>query len=243
MKNQKFETVINNNEELNTLLNEKDITGFSDFSKVVNYGPEFKDYIQNRYVDAFKLLYVKYTVDSPNDAKSNALLRSLDFLATDETINTITNIVNPKLTRSVKLLKSCKELADENITTLSPKAVHSALNNTVINICNKLDRSEIVREQKTSLISYCLYLSEAFQDLNPRHYKKLYDTHKFIDDKLKKIESYKPHEKIKYLPKKGERTTETKKGSIEAKEKKKPNYVIIIIVIIAVIALKMCARL
>uniref|UniRef100_UPI00260011C9 hypothetical protein n=1 Tax=Winogradskyella sp. TaxID=1883156 RepID=UPI00260011C9 len=250
--NEHFETLITNHKDLNKLLNEKDIAGFSSFSKPEFEDSEFKTYIEERYISSFKEIYNKYTQDSPNDAKVNALLRSLEFLATPNTINAIEEEVNLTLNISLETLKECKTIVDDNVENLNPETLLEALNNTTLNICNKLNSSQLIKESKDQVIAHSLYINDVLKDVNPKYQKALYVANEELLEKLKKIDGYHPSQKAKYLgtskPKADTiqtNTTSTKNANkpiLEAKPKKKTNYWVYIILAIVLFAVRMCAK-
>ena len=253
MTNEHFEALITNHKDLNKLLNDKDIAGFASFNKPEFENSDFKTYIEERYIASFKSIYTKYTQESSNETKVNSLLRSLEFLATQNVIDALESDVHPMLNKALDTLKVCKADADGNLDNLNPQVLSGALNNTVLNICNKLKSSEMITKTKDQIIAHSLYISDILNDVNPKYQKELYLTNEDLLERLKKFDGYHPSQKSKYLgtSKPKTATTQTTTNSttenvnkpiLEAKPKKKTNYWIYIIIAIILFGFRMCAR-
>jgi len=214
MKIEKLETLITNHKELNQLLNEKEITGFSDFSKIEFITQEFKEYIEERYISIFKESYTSYSTPPKNEAKINALIRSVEFLATQKAVDNITEDLMVTVNKSLDLIKECKTAVDENVNSLNISLLNVAHNNTTINIINKLKTSQPINDAKTELIAHTLYICDVIgEEINPKYQKELYRAQMNTLDKLQKIEGYNPKQKKEYL------TDNGAKGTLAPKKK------------------------
>ncbi|RSC93957.1 hypothetical protein [Tenacibaculum singaporense] len=247
MIKEEFEKLINDNKDLNKLLNEKEIIGFSDFSKLNFNTPDFRDYIEERYLDSFQVIYKKYsTKETYNNAKINALLRSLEYLGNPNIIKAVETTLNDTLNKSLNFLKDSKTIADEDIEKLNLKELLNSINMTVINIFNKTKSSELINNTKDQIIAHLLYISHQLKDVSPKYQRALYDTNEEILEKLKKINGYNPYQKSKYIgysnsesPKTTDKSNEDK-PILEVKKDKK--YWIYIVIGILILMLKFCAR-
>lgn len=220
MTSETFSTLINNDKALHLLLNENEITGFSDFSKIDFADEAFKTYIEDQYIESFKTIYNTYAVQSTNAAKTNAFLRSTQFLATKKAIEVIAIQYHPELIKTLDVLKHAKETVDKKPENFNVPLVKNALNVTILNICNRLDSSEIIKKDKNQLIAYCLYICDVLEDISPKHYKDIYVAREDILKYLQKIDSYSPSENHIYLASKKGKDNATFRGQKPILEKK-----------------------
>lgn len=248
MIKEKFDSLIKSNSDLNKLLNEEEIIGFADFSKLTFNDIEFRNYIEQSYIKSFKRIYKKYTIESLNDAKINALLRSIEHLGNNNIIKEIELDLNQTLiSRSLQILKKNKNIADINIENIDPKELSQALDITIINILNKVKSSPIIQKTKDEIIAHCLYINHSLKDVNPKHHKALYLADEEIKERLKKIDGYHPSQKSKYIGYSNNNSTQNENQSQNEKPilevKKEKNYWVYVALGIGALLLKMCSGL
>lgn len=236
---------ISDHKHLNLLLNGNEITGFSDFSDLGFVDQDFKNHIETQYIDSFNVIYKKYEIDSKNSAKTSAFLRSLEFLSTPKIINIVATQYYPKLDAALNILKRTKNIVDEKPENFNVPLVNNTLNVLILNICNRLDQSEVIENGKKQLIAHCLYICDAISHVNPKHHKEIYVARKDVLKYIEKIDSYKTEESHLYFAPKIETDEDAsaEEPILEKKVKKRgAGFYISIAIAVAYVAYRFFSR-
>ena len=245
MTSENIDQRINDHKYLNLLLNGKELTGFSDFSNIDFADQDFKNYIETQYIASFESIYKKYEIDTKNSAKTSAFLRSLEFLATPKVIDVVATQYYPKLNDALNILKQTKAIVDEKPENFNVPLVNNTLNVLILNICNRLDQSEVIENGKKQLIAHCLYICDAISRVNPKHHKEIYVARKDVLKYIEKIDSYKTEESHLYFAPKIETDEDgSAEGPILEKKTKKrgAGFYISILIAIAYVAYRFFSR-
>lgn len=249
MTHANFDAQIAAHKDLSKLLRDQEIIGFSNFSDL-EADPEFLNYIAPQYIASFRVLFKRYTETAPNEVKLNALLRSLEYVASSEVITAVEEDLNSLLKEALDLLVINKSRVDAKLELLDIPALKKAVSITVINCCNRGKASPKVQKTTDEIIAHILYLNYKLKDVNPKYQKQLYFADEELKERLLKIERYHPSQKSKYLGFKQEASSTTPKENqtqpeeipiIEVKKENK-NYWIYVVLGIGVFLLKFCAR-
>lgn len=191
MQNKTFEDIILNDKDLNMLLNTKEIAGLSDFSRL-SINSEFKEYIKETYYQSFKSIFKTYSDSNFNEAKINSLLRSVDYLATDEVKDSIALHISPILDTSIESLENVKKLVLSNHPKIETQGLvlDDALSSIVINICNKFDSNTDIMTKKKKIIELCLDICDDVSKVNPKKEPFKYAINNMIINNLEKINNF-----------------------------------------------------
>lgn len=182
----KFEEIITNDIKLSKLLNDKTITGFTDFSRS-NYTGEFKTYIEDKYIASFKDI-LKTGIETKNETKINALIRTIEFLASEKSKMLLEEDLLPILLMSHKNLLHVKELINnENQLITIGNKLDNALSSTTINILNKLDSTANISDYKNKIINVALDICDSTSKASPKNETVKYAIYNVIMNNLLKI--------------------------------------------------------
>ena len=228
MKNENFEVLIANNEDLNRLINEKDIKGLNNFSIEGVNTLEFKNYIKEKYSQSFKEIYTKYTGQNYSAPKINALLRSVDFLAAKEIIEPLGDFLISTLDTSIETLSNLKQdIISNNAQALILQSdnLDKALDNIVINICNKFDANEKIKEKKNKIINSSLDICEILSKENPKKAPFKYAIYNMIMNNLEKVNDYGELE-ARFTKNKGKNISKKNRSRGEILDRCYCNYII-----------------
>ena len=185
-----LEDVIKNDAALNKLLNNKEISVFSNFSKG-KYDEEFKIQIQDLYYESFKEIYKK-NIETNSGGVITSLLRSVKFLATKETKDLIVADLEAVLEDSYKKLnlleKSISNNEEEMIIRIL--GVKEVLGPIVTNIINKFDDYDNIKEYKNKIITCCLDICDLVATVSPKKETFKYALYNMVINNLEKIKNF-----------------------------------------------------
>jgi len=195
MVNQKFEEIISNEKHLNVLLNEERITVFSEFSKKEYQTEEFKEYIKPKYNQIFREIFSN--TQESNTGKRTALLRSLEFLATNDFKHEIYDELVIFLNNTHKnIIDFKKVLMNSNPTELQNKLDQNSIialnfdsifDDFHIGIYNILDKETKIKEIKNEIIDELLSICEEVSMANPKKEVYKYAIYNVIMNNIGKI--------------------------------------------------------
>jgi len=150
-----YEEKIENDESLKSLLVDKQVGLFSNFSKG-EYDENFKTYIQIKYYGAFTEIYKKY-IDTKEQTVITSLLRSVDHLATKETKDKIVVDLQDTLEKAAKSIRVVKDaLPDDGSIFVNVSLVGTALSYVAVNIFNTFDEYQSVQDYKKVILEDAL---------------------------------------------------------------------------------------
>lgn len=231
---EKFEEIINQDEDLNALLRRNEITVFSNFSKK-EYSPELIDYIQESYFQSFQEIIVQ-SEEGKNGGKITALLRSVEYLATPQTKDRIVEVLLIPLEKAEQHLKEISESMPQmnagDFITLG-KRIDKSLNSVTINIFNKFDDYAQIEDYRNKIVKHSLDICKSVAGANPKRETFKYAVYNVVINNLEKIKRRGP---LKERFQKHHKNISQKRTGIEVK------YWAGIVITIILIILKILSR-
>jgi hypothetical protein len=184
--NENFQEILEKDESLVKLLDQKDINIFTNFSKA-NYSEEFKEYISKRYYDAFEEIYTK-NIGTETAGKITSLLRSVEFLSTYSTRDKIIDLFLPTLEKAHNDLEAFKQyLNNEDLMIKNGDLLDESLTPIIVNIFNKFDSYESVKEYKIKILTSAFDICDAVASANPKKFQVKYATYNAVMNNIEKV--------------------------------------------------------
>jgi len=181
-----FQKLIDKNPALSNLLNNKEVNLLSSFSKY-EYSDEFKQYIEERYYAVFTEMFPK-NLNKENTVKANALINSLNFLATEKILKTVVQDFVILLNQTHKDLLDFEEaLSDYNQFINSFHKLTLFYNICIINIMNSFDIYEDIKLYKKKIITTALDICDVLAKAKPDEGLFEYEIYLQFVEKLSKI--------------------------------------------------------
>jgi ASC-1-like (ASCH) protein len=186
-----FEELIQKDDSLSQLLNDKTITVFSNFSRTA-YSEELKNHIQDRYYASFKEI-LRQDPSKKKEGEVNAFMRSLDFLATEKTKTLIAeDFLELLITANENLLAFKESLSDPSGIIEFRFRLDEAISGAVINVLNKLGAYEKINEHRIIIINSALDICDLVAEVNPKREPFKYEVYNAILNNLEKIDDFGP---------------------------------------------------
>ncbi|MDP2162140.1 MAG: hypothetical protein Q8K02_16795 [Flavobacterium sp.] len=197
MTNNKFDEIIANDKHLNALLKEKKVSAFSQFRNKDFRDESFKEYISNDYNTIFLELFSNSTYE--NTDVRTALLRSIEFLATDSFKETLMARFSADLENSYAKLMKFKEFLQatetkslslenayekNNVDDLDLDSIFSPENFFIYN--NYGNHPKIV-DVKNKIMNECLAICDEISKSKPNKDHFRYAVYNVLFNNLEKI--------------------------------------------------------
>lgn len=228
-----FEELINNDKHLSKLLNEKEITVFSNFSRSV-YSPELKEYISERYLAIFRTLFRTY-IQSNELGLANALIRSTDYLATEPVKQELAGEFGDLLKATHEYLEGFKIPLNDSTQSVKFRAkLEETIDGMTINILNRFDAYDPVKEYKQKILQAAFDICELTAKSSPSREAFKYALHEAVMKNISSINELGSFQEVYDAQKK---KSEKKAFKVEMK------YVILLFVAIVLILLRLLMRL
>lgn len=189
MKEENFEEIIKNDESLNKLLNQKDVSVFSNFSNNNFKNEDFKKHINEAYRTSYKEIFDK-NFGTSEEGKVTTLFRSVAFLATPEFKEEIYNDLEKIITAALINIDTYKNTlktnpSDVNIPNHYKKFINE-LNIVNIDILNRFDDNEKIKTIKNQILTSVFDICDILSQLPDTTAYKM-NTHNLILEKVQKI--------------------------------------------------------
>ncbi|WP_445711321.1 hypothetical protein [Flavobacterium sp.] len=189
MKEENFEEIIKNDESLNKLLNQKDVSVFSNFSNSNFKNEDFKKHINEAYRTSYKEIFDK-SFGTSEEGKVTTLFRSVEFLATPEFKEEICNDLEKIITAALINIDTYKSTlqskpSDVNMPNHYKKFIN-ALNIVNIDILNRFDDNEKIKTIKNQILTSVFDICDILSQLPDNTAYKM-NTYNLILEKVQKI--------------------------------------------------------
>ncbi|CAM4012612.1 MULTISPECIES: hypothetical protein [Flavobacterium] len=189
MKEENFEEIIKNDESLNKLLNQKDVSVFSNFSNSNFKNEDFKKHINEAYRTSYKEVFDK-SFGTSEEGKVTTLFRSVEFLATPEFKEEICNDLEKIITAALINIDTYKNTlqskpSDVNMPNHYKKFIN-ALNIVNIDILNRFDDNEKIKTIKNQILTSVFDICDILSQLPDNTAYKM-NTYNLILEKVQKI--------------------------------------------------------
>ncbi len=228
-----FEEIINKDHHLSQLLNDKEITVFSNFSNN-QYSTELTSYIQEKYLKIFREIYRK-SIKDHNLGQANSLIRSTDYLATEETKRLIAVEFDDTLKRTYEYLESFKaSLSSENQEISFRAKLEETIDGLTINILNRFAASENIKNYKNKIVRIALEICDLVSNVKPQRHPFKFAVYGALLNNLSAIDNLGSFQERFELHQGKNSKKETK---IEAK------YVVLLAIVFTLIVLKILSKL
>ncbi len=228
-----LEEIINKDKHLSKLLNEKEITVFSNFSRSM-YSPELKEYIQDRYVNVFREIYRK-SIAAHDLGIANALVRSTDYLATDEAKRVLVDEFTDSVEATQDHLESLiPSLTDSTLPVQVRSAFGEVIDGLTINILNRFGHLDPIKHFKENILSAAFEICDLTAKSKPKREPFKYALYTHILENLSQIDDLGTYQQ---QFEQQQRKSEKKEFRLEMK------YVIWIFFVIILILVRLLMRL
>ena len=198
---------IQENEDLNLLLNQKEIYFYSDFSGEEYGNDALKAHTSHNYYNTFKEIY-KTHINAKGNAKLIPLLKSVNFLATPEVQSKIINeFIEPELqSANNALLEIKKHISKQNAEDYLVN-INKPLSTPVVEMINQFRYHDELKELTESILITALDICDEATKTDPTDDVIRFAAYSATINKLKKVKTF-DHLQERY-DRHRKRTTET----------------------------------
>jgi len=182
MSSTNYQEIIDEHKSLSSLIKDQEIGIFDKFSDLDLQDEGFKNFIADKYFNSFQKLYQE-NLNSKEEFKVTAVLRTVKFLANDEAQKKIVSLVCTTLKDSSNLLEELKGVmatkTGANEQLLAIGLVNNSLSHVRAGIINELGHHPEVASWRDKLLSNSLDICDSISRVKPSREEfkyVLYDT-------------------------------------------------------------------
>ena len=225
--------LIQKHEKLERLFTQKDIGTLTDFKEQEFQNEDFKKYIAKDYLESV-LTIVSTNMYTKKEGKVIAILRSLQYLATDEVKEKVAIAMEPYTQEGIASLNAIHQLTlgkMDEVTVIENQVLFGkSMNNALMSIFNFVDYSPAIKGRKKEFLDVAMAILRHVADLNPKRETGKYMVYNALMNNLEKIKRMDEH------------TSEFRHFEVKIEKKRKNldvRYVIGIVIFVIVLLLKL----
>jgi hypothetical protein len=233
MQSTDIQAFVEQDENLDLLLNQKDIYFYSDFSGEEYNNDTLKLHIAEDYYNSFKEVYAKY-VNGKGSGKLIPLLKSINYLATPEVEQKIvSDVIKPAIQQSHQTLSELKaKLSEKNIETYL-LTIKEPLTPLVLEMMNQFETNDQIKGMTNEILEMSLDICDEVSKANPSKEPVKYGIYNAMINNLRKITN---------LGTLRERYSKHRLNITDVREDVDNNYMIWVIIGIVIFVIRVLAK-